>query len=170
MPWRLARVGHVRAAAIGYSYRRRSRVEGELQKMALTTDTFKDLIGDFADDAKKALDDILDRTEKKSDPSQGLPGAAAGVTGAIPGVAGSVYGMPGGIPGMSGAVPGMPGVPGLGGFPGAAGWPPGAVEGLATLPEQIARLSKLIEALLKALDSVTSALGAASKTAPPSTP
>lgn len=138
--------------------------------MALKTDTFKDLIGNLADDAKQALDDILDREEKKSsEPSHGLPGMTAGVAGGVPGMAGGVYGMAGGVPGMH-AVPSMPGVPVPGGFAGAAGGLPGSIEGLATLPEQIARLSKLIEALLGALESATSALGARDKGATPPRP
>lgn len=131
--------------------------------MALKTDTFKDLIGNLADDAKQALDDILDREEKKSsEPSHGLPGMSAGVAGGVPGMAG-------GVPGMHG-VPSMPGVPVPGGFAGAAGGLPGSIEGLATLPEQIVRLSKLIEALLGALESATSALGAHDKGATPPRP
>jgi hypothetical protein len=59
--------------------------------MGLNMDTMKDLVGNVADDAKEALDDILERQTKQKGaqaaPAQGMParadfGGGAGAAGA----------------------------------------------------------------------------------------
>jgi hypothetical protein len=108
--------------------------------------TFEDLIGNFADDAKKALDEILEREGTTKNPAPtGLPGVVAPV--------GNVAGAAGGAVGTATAA--------VGGLANTVSDLNATVGGLASLPEQIARLSELIERLLPVLEGLTGALGTA---------
>lgn len=93
--------------------------------MGLSMNTVKDLVANVADDAKDALDDILDRKEEpKGTGFTPGPIAGGGATNAVRG----------------GAV--------------AAGGLAGSAGALAELPAQINRLSEQIEALMKVLESM----------------
>lgn len=116
--------------------------------MELKKKTFEDLIGNFADDAKKALDEILEResTPKSAAPA-GLPGMVP--VGTLTGGGGSVGTATAAVSGLAHTVNDLN----------------VTVGGLVSLPEQIARLSALIEQLLPAIGTLTGILGAAGNVA-----
>ena len=112
--------------------------------MELKKKTFEDLIGNFADDAKKALDEILEREPApKSTVPVGLPGMV--------GAAGNLAGAAGGAVGTATAA--------VGGLANTVSDLNATVGSLTGLPEQIARLSELIERLLPLIETLTGALG-----------
>jgi hypothetical protein len=114
--------------------------------MDLKKRTFEDLIGNLADDAKKALDEIL---ERESTPKSWTPAGSPGVTPAV--------GTPSGAVGPAAAA--------VGGLATTVSDLNETVGGLATLPEQIAKLSELMEKLLPVVQSLTEALGTAGNVA-----
>lgn len=112
--------------------------------MELKKKTFEDLIGNFADDAKRALDEILEReTPTKSAVPAGLPGMPVGNLTPVPG--GAVGTATTAVSGLANTVSDLN----------------ATVGNLATLPEQIARLSELIQKLLPLIETLTGALGTA---------
>lgn len=124
--------------------------------MDLKKRTFEDLIGNFADDAKKALDEILEREPTSAAPA-GLPGVGVPV--------GNLAGAAGGAVGTATAA--------VGGLANTVSDLNATVSGLAGLPAQIATLSELIAKLLPLVETLTGALstvgdiaGAAGKASP----
>jgi len=121
--------------------------------MDINRKTFEDLLGNLADDAKQAFDEILERPSAKQT-------AGAGV-GQVTTTAGSPVGATGGLAGTAGGVAGT------------AGDVTSAAGDLAALPRQIAQLSELIARLLPAVEGLAGALssikpmGEAATTAPP---
>lgn len=145
-----------------------------------TFDTFKGLMGDIADDYKKALDDLLDREEDKK--NKGKDDAVLGALAAVPGLAQLPLGaaqvlvnagaaapaaLPQVLAGAAGANPlsiltgaaaGANPLAALGGLAGAAGNTASMAEALATLPQQLAQLSEAITRLLSVLEATAGAL------------
>lgn len=110
--------------------------------MELKKKTFEDLIGNFADDAKKALDEILEREPARKSPAPGvLPGMPVG----------NLAGAAGGAVGTATAA--------VGGLANTVSDLNTTVSSLTGLPEQIARLSELIQKLLPLIETLTGALG-----------
>jgi hypothetical protein len=115
--------------------------------MDLKKRTFEDLIGNLVDDAKKALDEILERDDTTKNRVPAGPtwtatpidttsrGAVSPATAAVGGLATTVSDLN------------------------------ETVSGLTSLPEQIARLSALMERLLPVVQSLTETLGTASNIA-----
>lgn len=97
--------------------------------MELKKKTFEDLLGNVADDAKQAFDEILERPGAKNT-------TEAGVGQGLTNTAGNVAGTAGGLAGAAGNVT-------------------GAAGDLTALPGHIAHLSELIEKLLPAVETLT---------------
>ena len=101
----------------------------------LSRRTIEDFVGNVADDAKQALDEVLERGGGRE--GEAPPGGAAGVAGGAGGV--------GGVADIAQLAR--------------------AVESLAALPAQVGELSRLVSTLLATLEASSDPVGAVGRAA-----
>ncbi len=123
--------------------------------MKLKVGICKDLIENISDDAKHALDQVLERdsaskAKKRSRSGSGGSGGLVGsLTGGLSDLTSGLGGLTGGLGGVTGGLGSLGGLASAG----SSVTTMSTVEALAALPGQLAEISRLLSILLSALES-----------------